>query len=194
MANMIFVLFYLLCLSVCAIVALAEYILYGFGLYGMARRAGIGGEWMAFVPYARRYLQGKLGGPITLKGKTLKKPGLWMVLIPFAVGVAAGLLAGLAMALVVAGTLVNKNAVIMIPVTTVALFADLIILVLLLAGLVVKSGLRSLVNYQIFSRYCQGNVLILHIVFSAMFPLYEAVVFFHYRRREPACDLHKEAA
>lgn len=184
----------MLCLLVCAAVALAEYILYGFGLYGMAKRAGTGGEWMAFVPYARRYLQGKLGGPITLRGKTMKKPELWMILIPFAVGVASGLLAGMALALAVAGTMLQKNAVIMIPVTSVAFFADLIILVLLLAGMAAKSGLRSLVNYQIFSRYCQGNMLILHIVFSAILPLYEAAIFFHYRSKEPLFDLHNEAA
>lgn len=193
MANLLFLLFYMLCLSVCAVIALAEYILYGFGLYGMARKAGVGGEWMAFVPYARRYLQGKLGGPITLKGKTMKKPGLWMILLPFAMGVAAGLLAGLALALAVAGTLFHENAMIMIPMASVAIFADMIIFLLLFVGMAAKGGLRALINYQIFSHYCQGNVLVLHIIFSTMLPLYEAAAFFYYRRKPFVGDLQRDA-
>lgn len=181
MANMLFLLFYLMCLCVCAFIKIIEYILYGIGLHSMAREAGITSGWMAFVPFARKYLQGKLGGPITLKGKTIKDPGLWMVLLPFAVGIAAGFLTGLAMALIVAGSLIQANAMIMIPVAGVALLACMVIFLLVLIGAAAKNGLRALVNYQILSRYCQGNVLILHIVFSTLLPLYEAIVFFYYR-------------
>lgn len=178
---MLVLLFYMMCLCVCASIKIIEYILYGIGLHSMAREAGIGSGWMAFVPFARKYLQGKLGGPITLKGKTIKDPGLWMVLLPFAVGIAAGFLTGLAMALVVAGSLIQANVMIMIPVAGVVVLTCIVIFLLVLAGAAAKNGLRALVNYQILSRYCQGNVLILHIVFSTLLPLYEAVVFFYYR-------------
>ncbi len=184
MVNMLFILFYMMCLCVYAVVRAAEYILYGVGMCGMAREAGISGGWMAFVPVARRYLQGKLSGPLTLKGKTLKEPGLWLVLLPFAVGIGSGFLAGLVMALIVAGSLIKTNAIIMIPVTGVVLLTGLVILLLVVAGAVVKNGLRALIDYQILSRYCQGNVLILHIVFSTILPLYEAAVFFYYRHHE----------
>ena len=57
------------------------------------------------------------------------------------------------------------------------------VFLLALAGTAVLNGLRALVDYQILSRYCQGNVLILHIVFSICFPMYEAAVFFYYRNK-----------
>lgn len=104
-----------------------------------------------------------------------------MVLLPFAVGIAAGFLTGLAMALIVAGSLIQANAMIMIPVAGVVVLACMVIFLLVLIGAAAKNGLRALVNYQILSRYCQGNVLILHIVFSTLLPLYEAIVFFYYR-------------
>ncbi len=183
MANTLILLFYMLCLSVGAAVALAEYMLYGIGLYSMAREMGLGHEWLAFVPYGRKYLQGKLSGPITLKGKTLKEPGIWMVLLPFIMGIITGFLTGLTAVLAVAGILAGSNTVIVIPLTLVVFLAAAIIFLVMLAGIAAKSGLRALVNYQILSRYCQGNILILHIVFSILLPLYEAAVFFYYRRR-----------
>lgn len=178
---MLFLFFYMMCLFVYAFVKIIEYILYGIGLHSMARGAGIGSGWMAFVPFARKYLQGKLSGPITLKGKTIKDPGVWMVLLPFVVGIAAGFLTGLAMAVVVAGSLIQANAMIMVPVAGVAVLACVVIFLLVLAGAAAKSGLRAMVDHQILSRYCQGNVLILHIVFCTLIPLYEAIVFFYYR-------------
>lgn len=190
MMNTLIFLFYMLCLSVSAAAALAEYVLYGIGLHGMARQAGIDNEWLAFVPFARKYLQGKLGGPITLRGKTMKEPGIWMILLPFAVGIATGFVAGLTVILAVAGILAGSHTVIVIPLTGVMILAALIIFLLALAGTAVQSGLRALVDYQILSRYCEGNVLILHIVFSICFPMYEAAVFFYYRHK-PRRDLQQ---
>ena len=173
----------MLCLSVSAAAALAEYILYGIGLHAMARQAGMDNEWLAFVPFARKYLQGKLGGPITLKGKTIKEPGIWMILLPFVIGIITGFVSGLTVILAVAGILAGSNTIIVIPLTGVMILAALIIFLLALAGTAVLNGLRALVDYQILSRYCQGNVLILHIVFSICFPMYEAAVFFYYRNK-----------
>lgn len=192
MMNIWFLLFYMIYLSVCAVFILVGYVLYGIGLYGMARNAGIGNEWLAFVPFARKYLQGKLGGPITIHGKTIKQPGLWLLLLPFFVGMASGFLAGIVVVLMAAGIVVGTNAILTIPVSGVAFLSGVIILLLILAGAAAKSGLRALINYQILSRYSQGNVLILHIVFSVVLPLYEAALFFYYRNKPTICDLHKE--
>lgn len=192
MTDTWFLLFYMIYLSVYAVFILVGYVLYGIGLYGMARNAGIGNEWLAFIPFARKYLQGKLGGPITIHGKTIKQPGLWLLLLPFFVGMASGFLVGIVVVLLAAGIVIGTNAILMIPVSGVAFLAGVIILLLILAGAAAKSGLRALINYQILSRYCQGNVLVLHIIFSVILPMYEAVIFFYYRHKPFICDLHKE--
>lgn len=189
MTNTWFLLFYMIVLSLCAVFALIGYVLYGIGLYGMAQRAEIGNEWLAFVPFARKYLQGKLGGPIVIHGKTIKTPGLWMLLLPFFVGLASGFLTGTILVLLMTGMVIGQNAMLMIPISGVAFFAGVIIVLLILISAAAKSGLRALINYQILSRYCQGNVLILHIVFSVVLPLYEAVVFFYYRHKPLICNL-----
>ena len=99
------------------------------------------------------------------------------------VGIVTGFVAGLTVILAVAGILAGSNTIIVIPLTGVMILAALIIFLLALAGTAVLNGLRALVDYQILSRYCQGNVLILHIVFSICFPMYEAAVFFYYRNK-----------
>lgn len=184
MADTMILILYIIFLFILAIRTLAKYLLFGIGLYTMARRAGIGSEWMAFVPFLRKYLQGKLAGPVTLKGKTLKEPGVWLAILPFAVGLLCGFLFALLMAVVVAGSLINSSAFIMIPVSGVVILAGILVALLLLVGAVAQNGLRALVDYQILSRYCQGNILVLHIVFCVVFPLYEALIFFCYRHKD----------
>ena len=54
--------FYLIILLVGLTVAVVNYIFRGIGMYNnMAKREGMDYPWLAFVPFARTYLQGELG-------------------------------------------------------------------------------------------------------------------------------------
>ena len=55
-------LIYLIVLLVWGLVSLAGYILKGIGMYTIAKRRGMDYPWLAYVPFARAYLQGELGG------------------------------------------------------------------------------------------------------------------------------------
>ena len=56
------------------LVAAAEYIFLGMGLYRMAANRNHPSPWMAFVPFARTYLRGELSGNIYLKKHSVKNP------------------------------------------------------------------------------------------------------------------------
>lgn len=72
-------LIYLIVLLVWGLVSLAGYILKGIGMYTIAKRRGMDYPWLAYVPFARAYLQGELGGEIVLKDKKsrIRESGFW---------------------------------------------------------------------------------------------------------------------
>ena len=81
-------------LSICLIVlvligvfALAAYILHSIGLYTIGKRIGYSIPWLAFIPFARDYMQGELAGEISLKTKKIKNPGVWNLVVPIISGV-----------------------------------------------------------------------------------------------------------
>ena len=81
-------------LSICLIVlvligvfALAAYILHSIGLYTIGKRIGYSIPWLAFIPFARDYMQGELAGEISLKTKKIKNPGVWNLVMPIISGV-----------------------------------------------------------------------------------------------------------
>ena len=76
-------LIYLIVLLVWGLVSLAGYILKGIGMYTIAKRRGMDYPWLAYVPFARAYLQGELGGEIVLKDKKIQNPGIWLLALPF---------------------------------------------------------------------------------------------------------------
>ena len=84
--------FYLIILLVGLTVAVVNYIFRGIGMYNMAKREGMDYPWLAFVPFARTYLQGELGGTVHLKNKQIKNPGIWLIVLPIISSIVTGLL------------------------------------------------------------------------------------------------------
>ena len=86
-AGMVLPTVYLLIFAGALFVAAVEYIFLGMGLYRMAANRNHPSPWMAFVPFARTYLRGELSGDIYLKKRSVKNPGLLLVLMPIAYSV-----------------------------------------------------------------------------------------------------------
>ncbi len=53
----------------------------GLGLSRMAKFAGIGNRWMAFVPFLNTYYAQKLGGEASVFGAKMKRAGLYAMLV-----------------------------------------------------------------------------------------------------------------
>ena len=80
---------YMLVIGAFLIFGIIDYLLRGFGIYKIGKAEGKKNCWIAFVPFARTYFQGEFGGPITLKKKTMKNPGIWLIIVPIVGGVIA---------------------------------------------------------------------------------------------------------
>lgn len=170
---------YLLIWGIVLLVGIVKYIFQGIGLYSIARKQGEEAPWLAFVPFARTYLHGKLAGELEIGNKRVKKPGLWLLVLPICVGLIIGYVYFLFIALIMVGGIEMYK-------TGGALFSMtlgmLLFFVFLLGVFVVYSAvintLYGFVNYQIYSRYVPHKRALLHVFLSLFVPMYQAIYLF----------------
>lgn len=174
---------YLLFFLVWGIFALASYIVKGIGLYTIAKRQGADYPWLAFVPFARTYLHGNLGGKILLKKKVIQSPGVWLLVLPFIQG--AVIMVFYLVLLGVVGfsafsAMSSYGSDYYTP--SVGTIGSLIVLMVLFVVILVAFGavyqvLHILVNHQILEKFTSKNMSIVHAVLMGIVPLYEAICF-----------------
>ena len=177
---------YLLIFVVWGIYALISYIIKGVGLYTIAKAREEEYPWLAFVPFARTYLQGELGGEILLKKKSIRNPGVWLIVLPFiegavvmifyllifgVIGFSAYTTMGYSHSYMGAGT-IGTMVVLMI-----------LFILILIAGGAVKQVLQVLVNHQILESFTTKNMSIVHAILMSLIPLYEPLCLFIMSRR-----------
>ena len=176
---------YLIILTLVLILALVSYIFHSVGLYTIGKRMGKEYPWLAFIPYARDYFQGELAGPIKLKNKEIKNPGIWNLVIPIISSVLAGvfgvliiLVAGVGAAAQIAGAGGAGIALLLM----IMLYTLLIVAVIAVQA--AQMALKVLINKQILERFTAGNMGLVHAVMMIVVPLYEALCFFVMRKRD----------
>ena len=176
---------YLIILTLVLILALVSYIFHSVGLYTIGKRMGKEYPWLAFIPYARDYFQGELAGPIRLKNREIKNPGIWNLVIPIISSVLAGIfvviilfVTGLGAAAQIAGYGGMGIA---------ALLAVLFYTLLVVAAVALAAAqmvLTVLINKQILEHFTDGNMPVVHAVLTIAVPLYEAFCFFVMRNKD----------
>ena len=174
---------YLIVLAGAFLVAAAEYVFLGMGLYRLAANRNHPSPWMAFVPFARTYLRGELSGDIYLKRRKVKNPGLWLVLMPIAYGVICSSIMLLCFMCAIFGgsVMINGGADTVI---SVLLFAFCIpVLAISIVYQAVMSVLNVLVDYQIYRRYMPLHFAVIHAVLGIFVPLYRGIYLFYIRKR-----------
>lgn len=174
---------YLLLLGALLIGVIVDYLLRGFGMYKLGKAEGKNNAWLAFIPFARAYFQGELGGEIRLKQKSLKNPGLWLVLIPIIGGVVT--LAGyfLFMIVMVVGAINTEGMYDSVGMVSGLLVFLVIALIAMILYQAVIHVLYVLVNHQIYEKYTSKNMAIVHAILGTLIPLYEAICLFVFGRR-----------
>ena len=73
----------LICLGVAAGIYLICLILGGIGMHVMAKKRGMKGSWMAFVPFLNTLYAGRLAGEVNVFGKKVKWMGIAATLLEF---------------------------------------------------------------------------------------------------------------
>ncbi len=176
----------LIILLVCAIFGLISYILRGIGMYTMAKRQGMEYAWLAFIPFARTYLHGELAGTISLKQKSIRNPGIWLLALPFLYSAVSSLLSGIVW-FVCFGSLSKMFQYAYMPYgrTDISVGSIMGIIILLIISIVISTGYTAvyktfevLVNHQILERFTSKNMSVAHAVLCTLVPLYESICFF----------------
>lgn len=179
---------YLIVLLVVGIFGIVSYILKGIGMYTIAKRQGRDNAWIAFVPFARTYLHGELGGSIRLKNRSIQSPGIWLLALPFVYG-AVFIVFYLIICIIGVGAAVRFSDYYGYgPSIGAGTIMGLVVsFVVLVAVSVLYQGaykvLGILVNHQIFEKFTSKNMSIAHAVLCAFIPLYEAICLFVMRNK-----------
>ena len=159
------------------VAGIVKYILKSIGLYRIARNRNMDNAWLAWVPYARTYLQGEISGAVSFGRQKIKNPGLWMILIPLVSGFVIIILNAM-----IIFSVITDNMYYVSEVTSLisGFLVCLVVLVGLLAaaaGIAVKV-LKVFVNRQIFEALTSESMALFHAVASVFVPLYEDICFF----------------
>lgn len=176
---------YLVILLVWGIISLGGYILKGIGMYTIAKRQGMEYPWLAYVPFARAYLQGELGGEIALKEKKIQNPGIWLLALPFIHG-AIFFIFYIVLWVVGMGAMFSMTNYYNGPGVGTVIALIVVGGVFLVFNLVYRGiykVLQVLVDHQILERFTSKNMSIVHGVLSALIPLYEPICFFVMRNK-----------
>lgn len=178
---------YLFVIAGLLIITLVGYIFHSFGMYTIGKRMGKERAWMAFVPFARDYFQGELAGPIRLKNKEIRNPGIWNLVLPIIFSAVTGVLTtvmivGTVMGLLAADTMWSAGALAGTVMSLIMFYLALIVFSVLYSA--VYMVLKILINRQIFAAFTTDNMSVVHAVLSAVVPLYEAFCTFALRNKE----------
>ncbi len=178
---------YLIIFMVALIFWIVEYVLFAIGLYTIAKRMGRNYPWLAFIPFARKYLHGELAGTIELKTRKIKNPGVWKLVLPIIAGAAFSLFMIILMVALGIGTFMAVGSYgYGISGGTIMLAVVLLLIAAVVSVLyqAVYKVLCVLINIQIYDRFTTHNMGIVHAVLSAVVPLYEAFCLFVMRHKE----------
>lgn len=178
---------YLIIFMVALIFWIVEYVLFAIGLYTIAKRMGRNYPWLAFIPFARKYLHGELAGTIELKTRKIKNPGVWKLVLPIIAGAAFSLFMIILMVALGIGTFMAAGSYgYGISGGTIMLAVVLLLIAAVVSVLyqAVYKVLCVLINIQIYDRFTTHNMGIVHAVLSAVVPLYEAFCLFVMRHKE----------
>lgn len=167
---------YMIVLLIGGIYGLVCYIIKGVGLYTIAKRQGAEYPWLAFVPFARTYLQGELGGDILLKKKYIRNPGIWLIVLPVIEGIAVFVFYLLIFGIIGFSAFSSMNYYGPGAGTIVLLVVMFLLFLLVMIGFAgMIQVLKILVNHQILERFTTRNMSIVHAVLMGMIPMYEPV-------------------
>ena len=165
-------LIYLAAILIVLVVKLVNYLLKAFAMHRMAQREGMEYPWLAFIPFARYYLQGELSGDIKFQKRTVRSPGIWMIVLPImknlVFGVLGAVLWGIGMGTVIAiGTAGGGYGFALV----MLIFLIVVFCLLALAYTAVYKVLCVLVDYQIFHKFTTETTAIVHSILSVTVPL-----------------------
>lgn len=185
---------YLVVLGLCLLGWIISFIFRGIGMYKMGKAQGKTNSWLAFIPFARTYFHGELSGEIPLKKRSIKSPGVWLLIVPIIYGVIFAvmyffMIISILISAISAESRMRDYMGYYVPSSEMSgllmVFVVFLVFVIIISVIyaAIKGGLEILINRQIYERYTTVNMATLHAVFSMIIPFYESVCMFIFGRR-----------
>lgn len=183
--SLIFLAVAFIVIAMCLVAGLVNYIFHSVGLYTIAKRMGARYPWLAFVPYGRNYLQGKLAGEITFKKRSIKNPEIWNLVLPIVLDSIVGAFT-IGITFIVAITEAvgggTRQAEGMSWVLAFILYMFFVLFLLLAGG--VTTIFQVLITKQILERFTTDNMALVHSLASSFIPFYGAFCLFVMRNKD----------
>ena len=168
------------------LVCVAGYFVRAFGLYNMAKKQNVPNPWLAFIPIASNYLEGDLAGTaIPVGKKTMNNPALWMLLAPIIVSVVmtigyiSFLLFGAIFVMVAAAS--DSVGLLMLGMMA----AILVFMLVVVAATAALYAVQGLVRVNIYKKYTDDSVALVHMLLGMFIPLYSNIYFAILGKRYP---------
>ena len=175
---------------------LVSYIFHAVGLYTIAKRMGMAYPWLAFIPFARAYLQGEAAGVIGLKTRPIRNPGIWKLVLPIIAGVVSSVAYSVILGVLGVGTALSYGSYYGSAMGVGTIMMILVFSIIFMIAAVLYQGVYAalcvLINVQIYGRFTSRSMAVVHAVLSAVVPLYESICFFVMRNRDfnPGMEPH----
>lgn len=181
-----FVMIYLVCLFGIMIIGAASYVLKSYGLYKIAGKKGMENAWAAWIPFLRVYYQGEISGTVKIAKKELKRPGIWLLLLPVIGNVLAVILVLLVVVAMMftgaAGSMPGGFLIFGI-LPGLAAFFGIAGVIAVTAFVTIEKVLRVFVNRKIYNMMTEEGMALLHAIAGLFIPCYESVCIFYYSRK-----------
>lgn len=169
------------------IVSIVMYLLYAFGLYGMAKGAGIEMPWRGFIPFANTFLFGKIAERYVKKdGKRSAKFGglllAFEILTLVLAFVTTAFVIGMIFVLATAESETELTNSIIVP-----MFAMLISCFVLMGVSIAYIVLYYVALWRIFTAYDYNNATV-YFVLTIFFSFLGPIFLFVLRNKQPVFD------
>lgn len=182
-----FIMMYVFFIIIMVVAAIALYVLKSAGLYKMAKNRGMENAWISWIPYVRVYYQGEIAGTIQMGNKSIRHPGIWMLVIPFVSGAVisiiyvVAILGAITMGII--GNTHNSGVLFAGTFPGLLMVICMIVAAVFMVLLAADKILKAFVNRRIYGQVAEENTALFHSVAGLFIPGYESVCIFMYRNK-----------
>ena len=155
-----------------ALFGLVTYVFQAVGILKISASHGKPNGWLGFIPYGANYQLGAVSGELEFGGRVMRKPGLWLVLLPLiSFGVFFVMYIGIFIVFIVGAVnagVTGDSPVAMIVMLTIGMFVAAF---LMSFGLIVYNIICLMAYYKIFRAHYAGARPVFYMLLSAYVPL-----------------------
>lgn len=164
-------------------VLIVSYVLSSIGLFRMAKARSISNCWLAWIPYGRDWLLGKISGDLKFGNRTVKRTPLWLLLIPIIITVVVAVMYVIIIVIAVMSAIAAERSgmgphefmPMIFSTTTIFTFSVVVVTI----ALSILSGLFFyMAYYQVYSQYKETGTAVFYLLLALFVPLANSILLY----------------